>query len=155
MDRLETDPAGESARVRKVRVRPLISARPYASIIEQASERHGVDSRLVHALIEVESGYRPDVTSPKGAAGLMQLMPATVRHYAVGDPFDPEANVNAGTHYLRRLLDEFGLRGALAAYNAGEGAVRRFDGVPPYSETRRYVSRVLALVDEWSDAIGN
>lgn len=150
--RLQADPAGERAPARKVRVRPLISARPYAGIIEEASERHGVDPRLVHALIEIESGYQPDATSPKGAAGLMQLMPATVTRYEVGDPFDPEANVNAGTHYLRRLLDEFGLRGALAAYNAGEGAVRRFDGVPPYAETRRYVSRVLALVDAWSGA---
>lgn len=154
--RLQADPAGESAPTRKVRVRPLISARPYAGIIEEASERHGVDPRIVHALIEIESGYRPDATSPKGAAGLMQLMPATVTRYAVADPFDPEDNVNAGTHYLRSLLDEFGLRAALAAYNAGEGAVRRFDGVPPYRETRRYVSRVLALVDEWSgDAVGN
>lgn len=126
--RLEVD-RGERTAARRVRVRPMISARPYANIIEKASERHGVELRLVHALIETESGYRADATSLKGAVGLMQLMPATVERYAVGDPFDPEANVNAGTRYLRSLLDKFGLRGALAAYNAGEGAVRRFDGM--------------------------
>lgn len=123
------------------------SAKPYAELVEIASERHGVDPRLVYALIEVESGYESRAESPKGARGLMQLMPATLQRYTVLDPFDPEDNINAGTRHLRTLLDEFGTKGALAAYNAGEGPVRRFDGIPPYQETREYVSRVLEIVD--------
>tara|TARA_B100000686_G_scaffold330418_1_gene392653 strand:- start:5175 stop:5891 length:717 start_codon:yes stop_codon:yes gene_type:complete len=119
--------------------------KPYAELIERASALHGVDPSLVYALIEVESGYRPDAESPRGAMGLMQLMPETAIRYAVQDPFDPAANIDAGTRHLRILLDEFGTRGALAAYNAGEGPVRAFDGVPPYSETRKYVTRVLDI----------
>ena len=102
----------------------------------------------MYALIEVESGYRPDAASPRGAMGLMQLMPGTADRYAVLDPFDPAANIDAGTRHLRTLLDEFGTRGALAAYNAGEGPVRQFDGIPPYSETRKYVSRVLDIAGQ-------
>ena len=79
--------------------------------------------------------------------GLMQLMPATARRYSVSDPFDPEANIDGGTRYLKSLLEEFEVSHALAAYNAGEMSVRRFGGVPPYRETRRYVSLVLELVD--------
>ena len=142
---------GDAAPVVAVAPTPLLTAKlpskPYAELVESASERHGVDPRLVYALIEVESGYRPNAESPKGAMGLMQLMPSTVRRYAVGDPFDPEGNIEAGTRHLSTLLDEFGTRGALAAYNAGEGSVRRFDGIPPYPETRKYVSRVLEIVD--------
>ena len=119
--------------------------RPYADLIERASVLHGVDPSLVDALIQVESGYRADAESPRGAMGLMQLMPGTALRYNVGDPFDPVANIDAGTRHLRTLLDEFGTRGALAAYNAGEGPVRHFEGIPPYSETRKYVSRVLDI----------
>ena len=119
--------------------------KPYADLIERASVLHGVDPSLVDALIQVESGYRADAESPRGAMGLMQLMPGTALRYNVGDPFDPVANIDAGTRHLRTLLDEFGTRGALAAYNAGEGPVRHFDGIPPYSETRKYVSRVLDI----------
>jgi len=122
--------------------------KPYADLIERASALHGVDPSLVYALIEVESGYRPDAESPRGAMGLMQLMPETAIRYAVRDPFDPAANIDAGTRHLRILLDEFGTRGALAAYNAGEGPVRAFDGVPPYSETRKYVTRVLDIATQ-------
>ena len=119
--------------------------KPYADLIERASVLHGVDPSLVDALIQVESGYRADAESPRGAMGLMQLMPGTALRYNVGDPFDPVANIDAGTRHLRTLLDEFGTRGALAAYNAGEGPVRHFDGIPPYPETRKYVSRVLDI----------
>jgi len=122
--------------------------KPYAELIERASALHGVDPSLVYALIEVESGYRPNAESPRGAMGLMQLMPETALRYAVRDPFDPAANIDAGTRHLRILLDEFGTRGALAAYNAGEGPVRAFDGVPPYSETRKYVTRVLDIATQ-------
>ena len=126
---------------------------PYAEIVESVSQKHGVDPRLIFALIEVESSYKSMAESPRGARGLMQLMPATVQRYAVGDPFEPKDNIEGGTRYLRSLLDEFGTKGALAAYNAGEGAVRKFHGVPPYPETRRFVSRVLAIVGEKSLAV--
>ena len=79
--------------------------------------------------------------------GLMQLMPALVAEYSVRDPYDPPSNIDAGTHHLRVLIDKFGIVGGLAAYNAGEGPVRRFDGVPPFPETRRYVNRIMDLVD--------
>ena len=126
--------------------RPL-RARPHAALIRRAAERYGLAKTLLHALIEVESGYRADAESPRGAKGLMQLMPNMLAHYGVHDPFDPAANIDAGAQYLRRLLDEFGMRTGLAAYNAGEGSVRKHGGVPPYPETRRFVERVLHLVD--------
>ena len=125
-----------------------LPARPFAGIIDAVSVRHGVPSALVYALIEVESAYRPAARSPKGAMGLMQLMPATVTRYEVTDPFDPTANIEAGTRHLRSLLDRYDddVNRALAAYNAGEGPVRKFGGMPPYPETRRYVAKILELV---------
>ena len=131
---------------------PLTSAlseRPYARLVQLAADRHGVDARLVHALIEVESSYRTDAVSTAGAMGLMQLMPATARRYGVADPLDPEANIEAGTRHLRGLLDEFGplfALDALAAYHAGESTVREHGGIPPYPETRRFVRRVLQVL---------
>lgn len=146
--RIESDAAPVPAYPPTARVsRPRLPAKPYADIVASASARHGVDSRLVHALIQVESGYRANAHSSKGAMGLMQLMPATAARYAVGNPFDPSANIDAGTRHLKILLEEFGTRGGLAAYNAGEGTVRRFRGIPPYPETHQYVSRVLEIVD--------
>ena len=127
--------------------RQALPARPYAEIVADASARHGVDPLLVHAMIEAESAYQADAISPSGAAGLMQLMPATLERFGVADPYDPATNIDAGTRYLRILLDQFGTRGALAAYNAGAATVRRFNGMPPYAETRRYVGLVLALLD--------
>jgi len=126
---------------------PQAPPRPFAAIIDAASVRHGVDAELLFALIEVESSYRPDAVSAKGAMGLMQLMPATAQQYAVADPYDPSDNVEAGTQHLRSLLDRYDVDSALAAYNAGEGSVRRFGGVPPFPETRRYVTKILALAD--------
>lgn len=126
--------------------RPLRS-RPHAALIRRAAERYGLARTLLHALIEVESGYRADAESPRGAKGLMQLMPNMLAHYGVRDPFDPAANIDAGARYLRRLLDEFGMRAGLAAYNAGEGSVRKHRGVPPYPETSRFIERVLHLVN--------
>jgi soluble lytic murein transglycosylase-like protein len=119
----------------------------YAAIIEQACARQGVDPRLAKAVIQVESGYEAAARSPKGALGLMQLMPQTARQYGVQNPLDPAANVEAGVRHLRLLLDRFELPLALAAYNAGQAAVERFRGIPPYAETRDYVSRVLSLLD--------
>ena len=123
--------------------------RPYARLVQQAADRHGVDPRLVHALIEVESGYRADAVSGVGAMGLMQLMPGTARRYGVSDPLDPASNIDAGTRHLRSLLDEFGpvyALDSLAAYNAGEGVVRRHGGIPPYPQTHRFVRRVLEVM---------
>ena len=121
--------------------------RPFAEIIDAASVRHGVDSALLFALIEVESSYKPNAVSAKGAMGLMQLMPATALQYAVADPYNPSDNIEAGTKHLRSLLDRYDVHAALAAYNAGEGSVRKFGGVPPFPETRRYVTKVLELAD--------
>ncbi len=121
-------------------------ATAYGAIIDDLSARHGVDPRLVRAVVQVESAYQPDARSPKGALGLMQLMPATARQYLVDNPFDPHANLDAGIRHLRGLLDRFDLPLALAAYNAGEGAIFRYGGVPPFRETREYVQRVLRLL---------
>ncbi len=118
---------------------------PFGTMIDRAAREHGVDPRLVRAVIQAESGYDVKARSPKGAMGLMQLMPATALEYRLTDPYDPEANIDAGTRHLRTLLERYPMREALAAYNAGEAAVERFGGVPPYAETRTYVSRVLRL----------
>jgi soluble lytic murein transglycosylase-like protein len=119
---------------------------PYGEIITTLAEAHGVDPMLVRALIQVESNYRPTARSRKGAMGLMQLMPSTARQYNVRNPYDPKANVAAGVKHLKALLDRWGtVTLALAAYNAGEGAVEKFNGIPPYRETRNYVTRILAL----------
>jgi len=118
----------------------------YRDLIDRTSTRHGVDPQLVTALIHVESGFFPRARSRRGAMGLMQLMPETARRYSLRRPFDPAANVDAGVRHLRSLLDRFPLDLALAAYNAGEAAVDRFQGIPPYPETQDYVSRILQLV---------
>jgi soluble lytic murein transglycosylase-like protein len=109
--------------------------------------RHGVDARLVDAVIRVESAYRPAAVSPRGAQGLMQLMPGTARQYGAVDLMNPAINLDAGVRHLKRLLARYELSVALAAYNAGEGAVDRFKGIPPFRETRTYVSRILRLLD--------
>ncbi len=110
-----------------------------------AARRHGLDPDLVLAVIAVESAFRPDAVSPKGAQGLMQLMPRTAASLGVKDALDPRQNVDGGARHLRFLVDLYGgdLRKALAAYNAGQGAVARHGGVPPYRETREYVKKVL------------
>jgi soluble lytic murein transglycosylase-like protein len=118
---------------------------PYADIIDKVSAEQGVSSKLVKALIQVESAYRERARSAKGAMGLMQLMPATARQYAVADPYDPASNIEAGIKHLKMLLQRLPVALALAAYNAGEAAVQRFNGIPPYPETRNYVSRIMAL----------
>jgi soluble lytic murein transglycosylase-like protein len=118
---------------------------PYDELIASMSEAHGVNPNLVRALIQVESGYRVRAKSRKGAMGLMQLMPSTAREYKVRNPYDPKSNIAAGVKHLKGLIDRWGVELALAAYNAGEGAVKKFNGIPPYRETRNYVSRILSL----------
>jgi hypothetical protein len=124
----------------------LLTSALYDEIIEKAAASEGVSAQLVRAVIQVESGYQPRARSRKGAMGLMQLMPETARLYDVIDPYEPRSNIQAGVKHLKWLLARFELPLALAAYNAGEATVRRFGGLPPYPETRDYVSRVLALL---------
>ena len=122
-------------------------------IVAQAAARYDVDPDLIHAVIQAESDYDPLCLSRAGAIGLMQLMPGTADGLDVSDPWDPAQNVDGGTRYLRQQLDSFGdLRLALAAYNAGPGAVRRYGGVPPYSETQTYVERVLTYLQDSRNA---
>ena len=119
---------------------------PYADLIASAASTHGIDAALLHAVIYVESRHNPAAVSPKGAIGLMQVLPETARRMGVKDPELPEQNVAAGARYLRFLLDTFGndTQLALAAYNAGENAViRNGNRIPPYPETRAYVPAVL------------
>jgi hypothetical protein len=124
----------------------VLESTPYGEIISAMSEAHGVDPLLVRALIQVESNYQTRARSRKGAMGLMQLMPSTARVYNVRNPFDPRTNIEAGIKHLKSLIDRFGkVDLGLAAYNAGEGAVTKFNGIPPYRETRNYVSRILSL----------
>jgi soluble lytic murein transglycosylase-like protein len=127
---------------------PVSAADLYVSEIRHASARHGVPEGLVSALIRVESGFNPRAVSPKGARGLMQLMPATASLLGVRNSFDARENIDGGVRHLRGLLDRFpnNLPFALAAYNAGEQAVSSYRGIPPYPETQNYVSRILALL---------
>ena len=121
---------------------------PYTDLIVNTAQAYGVDPILVEALVQVESNYEPRARSSKGAMGLMQLMPSVVKEYRVRNAYDPKANVEAGVQKLKSLLEKYGAEGvnlALAAYNAGEGAVAKFNGVPPYRETQSYVTRILAL----------
>lgn len=118
----------------------------YEPIIRRVAAEQGIDATLVRAVIQVESSYQSRARSPKGALGLMQLMPATGRQYGVRNLYDPTANIEAGIKHLKSLLERFPLELALAAYNAGEAAVDRFRGVPPYPETKAYVERILAML---------
>jgi soluble lytic murein transglycosylase-like protein len=121
-----------------------VSSKEIDDAIDQAAQKHNVDANLVRALIKQESNFNPSAVSNKGAMGLMQLMPGTARQLGVSDPFDPQQNVEAGVKHLKQLLDNYNgdVRLGLAAYNAGEGAVARNNGVPPYRETQDYVKRI-------------
>ena len=123
----------------------------YEPLIQEHANRRSLRPELVRAVIQVESGFNPRALSPKGAMGLMQLMPATARGLGVNDPWDPAQNIRGGTDYLRQLLDEYegSEELALAAYNAGTGAVAKYGGrIPPYRETRDYVRKVGAAAGE-------
>jgi soluble lytic murein transglycosylase-like protein len=121
----------------------------YDRMIAEQSDLHGVDANLVRAVIQAESAYNPRAVSVKGAMGLMQLMPQTAKHYGVLDAFNPAENIRAGVAYLKSLLVKYSenVELALAAYNAGPGAVKKYGGtVPPYKETRQYVQKITGAV---------
>jgi soluble lytic murein transglycosylase-like protein len=118
----------------------------FDELFNEIARTYNLDPRLLHAIAKVESNYNPRAVSPKGALGVMQLIPSTARLVGVSDPFDPRENIHGGARYLRYLLDKFGdLTLALAAYNAGPKAVEAYGGIPPYEETQRYVRSVLSL----------
>jgi hypothetical protein len=128
-----------------------IASSPYGQLIYDVAVRHAISPQLVAAMIRVESSFNPRAVSRKGACGLMQLLPSTARRFGVRrkkDLFDPKKNLEAGVRYVRWLTQRFGgdMEKILAAYNAGEGAVERFGGIPPYRETQRYVEKVFGLL---------
>ena len=142
-----TGDAAEASRVRPGSQTDAIQSGQFEPLIQTHAERYGLAPSLVRAVIQVESAFDPSARSPKGAMGLMQLMPATAAELGVREPFDPSENIRGGAAYLRQLLDRYGgdQTLALAAYNAGPGAVDRYgEEVPPYPETRAYVNRVGA-----------
>ncbi len=123
----------------------------FTDLIEQAASRYQVDAKLVHAVIQTESAYNASAISSAGAVGLMQLMPSTARRFGVNDRQDPDQNVDGGTRYLKHLINLFtpNLDLAVAAYNAGENAVIKYNNsIPPYPETQNYVKQVLALYNQ-------
>lgn len=131
-----------------LRVPKVFQSSSLNEMIRGASQRHGVPEPLISAVIRVESGFNARAVSRKGARGLMQLMPGTAAVLGVRDSFDPLENIDGGVRHLRGLLDRFGndLPRVLAAYNAGEGAVHTYGGIPPYPETQSYVGRILSIL---------
>jgi soluble lytic murein transglycosylase-like protein len=124
---------------------------PYDALIEQAAARNGVDPAILHGLIQQESGFDPNSTSGAGASGLTQLMPGTATSVGVANTLNPAESIEGGARYLSQLMTQFGgnTTDALAAYNAGPGAVSQYGGVPPYPETQSYVSKVLGYAESY------
>lgn len=123
----------------------------YDSVVEQAAERYGVDPAVLHGLIQQESGFDPSAQSSAGASGLTQLMPGTASSMGVSNPLNPTESIEGGARYLSQLMSQFGgnTEDALAAYNAGPGAVQQYGGIPPYAETQSYVSKVLGYAEAY------
>ena len=126
------------------------------NLISKYADKNGLDEDFVKAVINQESGFNPNATSHCGAMGLMQLMPSTAQGLGVKDAYNPEQNIEGGTKYLKGLMDRFGndKQLALAAYNAGPNAVKKYGGIPPYAETQNYVKKVLSKYDTYKGANG-
>jgi soluble lytic murein transglycosylase-like protein len=129
--------------------RQVLGGLPFADQIQHAADAGGIEAELLHAVVQAESAYNPRAVSPKGALGLAQMMPGTARAYGVSDALKPADNLRASALHLRDLLDHFGrIDLVLSAYNAGAGAVKKYGGVPPYTETRAYVPKVSGRYEE-------
>ena len=132
------------------------STSQYDPLIEQAAARYGIDPAVLHGLIQQESGFNPEAQSGAGAAGLTQLMPSTASSLGVTNPLNPAESIEGGARYLSQMMSRFGgnTEDALAAYNAGPGAVQQYGGVPPYAETQSYVQKVLGYAEAYRQARG-
>lgn len=134
---------------------PTGKRKEYAELAARIASKYDVDPELVKAVIAVESGYDPNAVSPKGAQGLMQLIPATAERFGVSDPFDPEQNIEGGVKYLKFLYEMFdgNLIFVLAGYNAGENLVARIKAIPPFEETQGYVRKVIAIKEQKEEPV--
>ncbi|HVP21249.1 MAG TPA: lytic transglycosylase domain-containing protein [Anaerolineaceae bacterium] len=132
-----------------------ISNNKFADLINSTAVKYGVDPKLVNAVVKAESNYNPSAVSRAGALGLMQLMPGTARSLGVGNPMDPAQNIDGGVRFLKKLLTRYNgkVEFAVAAYNAGPGAVDQYQGIPPYSETQTYVRRVMGFIHSASQEV--